>query len=66
MDVFEAIDARAAGRWFLDKRIDQDVIHDLIKGAARAPSNSNFAVLERSCRNRCTAGGDKAPGDRSH
>ena len=42
MDVFEAVNSRIACRWFLDKSVDQDVVRDLIKGAARAASNSNL------------------------
>ena len=42
MDVFEAVNSRTACRWFLDKSVDQDVVRDLIKGAARAASNSNL------------------------
>ena len=42
MDVFEAVNSRIACRWFLDKSVDPDVVRDLIKGAARAASNSNL------------------------
>ena len=42
MDVFEAVNSRIACRWFLDESVDQDVVRDLIKGAARAASNSNL------------------------
>ncbi len=42
MEVFEAVNSRIACRWFLDKSVDQDVVRDLIKGAARAASNSNL------------------------
>ncbi len=42
MDVFEAVNSRIACRWFLDKSVDQDVVRDLIKGAARAASNFNL------------------------
>ncbi len=42
MDVFEAVNSRIACRWFLDESVDQDVVRDRIKGAARAASNSNL------------------------
>ncbi len=41
MDVFEAVNSRFACRWFLDKPVDQNVIRELIQGAARAASDSN-------------------------
>lgn len=42
MDVFEAVNSRFACRWFLDKPVDQNVIRELIQGAARAASDSNL------------------------
>jgi nitroreductase len=42
MDVFEAVNSRIACRQFVDKPLDLETVHDLIRRAARAASSLNL------------------------
>jgi nitroreductase len=42
MDVFEAVNSRIACRQFVDKPVDLEILHDLMRGAARAASSLNL------------------------